>query len=375
MSEKVKLCIIQYNKPYQQVSETFLRAHEERLPADVTVIYGSINPKINGKFISPRTCFSRFSFRVISLVFGRVMALESDDPYVRAFKKNRPDVVLAEYGTMGVNVLKACRAMGIPLVVHFHGHDISKTSILLRYSTLYKSLFQYASAVVAVSKKMKMKLIDMGAPEGKLYWNPCGVDCNEFKNASPGNANKIFLSVGRFVKKKGPHLSIRAFSQVLRTVPDAQLRMVGDGELLPFCKKLVCELHIDRQVTFLGEQSHDIVKKEMRNARCFIQHSVQAADGDSEGTPVGVMEAGASGLPVVASRHEGIEDVVMDGNTGLLFEEGDVDEMAKCMVRIIQSPQMADTFGRNARYHVQSNFSMEKSIGILWQIIQRTIRQ
>jgi len=59
----------------------------------------------------------------------------------------------------------------------------------------------------------------------------------------------------------------------------------------------------------------------------------------------------------------------------LLFEEGDVDEMAKCMVRIIQSPQMADTFGRNARYHVQSNFSMEKSIGILWQIIQRTIRQ
>lgn len=374
MSEKVKLFIIQYHEPYEKVSETFMRAHEERLPADVTIIYGSIHPKIKGQILSPQTVMSRFCFRLCSFFYPGVMALESADPYVRAFKKNRPDVVLAEYGTMGVNVLKACQAMGIPLVVHFHGHDISKESILLRYSSLYKSLFQYASAVIAVSKKMKVTLIAMGAPEGKTHWNPCGVDCNDFKNADPRNANEIFLSVGRFVEKKGPELSIRAFEKVLQTVPNAQLRMVGDGELLLVCKKLVRELHMDRHVTFLGGQSHDVVKQEMRNARCFIQHSIRAADGDSEGTPVSVLEAGASGLPVVASRHGGIEDVVVDGKTGLLVEEGDVDGMAKCMVRIIQSPQMAEELGCNARNHVQSKFSMDKSIGTLWQIIQSTVR-
>ena len=303
---------------------------------------------------------------------GKSGTVHATDSYLRAFRKIRPDVVLAEYGTMGVTVMEACQKMHLPLVVHFHGHDIHKKSILSEFGRLYTELFQYASAIIAVSKEMQRKLIDLGAPREKVYWNPCGVNGDVFRGARPGSSEIIFLSVGRFVEKKSPHLSLQSFSEVLRDVPHAQLRMIGGGELLSSCKQFVREIGIEENVTFLGTQSHEVVREEMKNAFCFIQHSIRASDGDSEGTPVGILEAGASGLPVVATRHAGIPDVIVDGETGFLVDEGDVSGMAMCMVQLARSPRLAEKLGANAQKRINLRFSSQKSIGTLWQIIEST---
>lgn len=92
--------------------------------------------------------------------------------------------------------------------------------------------------------------------------------------------------------------------------------------------------------------------------------------GDSEGTPVAILEAGASGLPVVAPRHAGIPDVVVNGKTGLLVDEGDVTEMAKHMLRLAQEPELAANLGRASRQRIEDHFTMSKSIANLWQILQ-----
>ena len=107
----------------------------------------------------------------------------------------------------------------------------------------------------------------------------------------------------------------------------------------------------------------------MESARAFVQHSVEAPSGDAEGTPVAVLEAGASGLPVVATRHAGIPDVVIEGKTGLLVEEHDVAGMADAMLRLIDDPPLAANLGAAARDHVRAHFSMERSIDRLWRII------
>ena len=107
----------------------------------------------------------------------------------------------------------------------------------------------------------------------------------------------------------------------------------------------------------------------MRQARAFVQHSVVAIDGDSEGTPVAILEAGAAGLPVVATRHGGIPDVVVPGETGLLIREGDVCAMAECMARLAADPELAARLGSAARSRIRAEFSMDKSLSSLFQIL------
>src|SRR5262249_29879937 len=153
-------------------------------------------------------------------------------------------------------------------------------------------------------------------------------------------------------EKKAPHITLTAFSQVHRRYPDAQLRMVGEGPLLEACKGLVVQLGITGAVTFLGAQPHAVVQAEMRAARCFVQHSVEAPSGDCEGTPLGILEAGASGLPVVGTRHAGIPDVVIEGETGLLVNEYDVAGMAEAMTKLLEEPLLAGRMGQAARTHI-----------------------
>jgi glycosyltransferase involved in cell wall biosynthesis len=107
----------------------------------------------------------------------------------------------------------------------------------------------------------------------------------------------------------------------------------------------------------------------MRGAQAFVQHSVVAPDGDSEGTPVSVIEAGACGLPVVATRHGGIPDVVIDGETGLLVDEGDVAGMAERMQRLLKEPHTAGLLGKRAREHIQSHYSHTDSIEKLSRLL------
>jgi glycosyltransferase involved in cell wall biosynthesis len=111
----------------------------------------------------------------------------------------------------------------------------------------------------------------------------------------------------------------------------------------------------------------------MRRARGFVQHSVEAESGDCEGTPVGILEAGASGLPVISTRHGGIPEVVVEGETGLLVDEKDVPGMAAHMIRLIREPDLAAQLGLAARRRVEALFTMERSLGQLWSVIRSCV--
>jgi glycosyltransferase involved in cell wall biosynthesis len=283
------------------------------------------------------------------------------------------DVVLGEYGPVCVDYMEACAATGIPLVAHFHGYDAYQRSTLETYRLAYQRVFEVAKVLIVVSRAMGEQLKSLGAPAEKIVWNPCGVDTDFFQGARPGAAAPLLLSVGRFVEKKAPHHVLCAFRDVLVARPDARLLMVGDGVLLDPCRKLAEVLGIHGHVTFAGGRPHSEVASYMRSARAFVQHSVQAADGDSEGTPVSVMEAGAAGLPVIGSRHMGIEDVVVHGETGFLVDEGDTRTMARHMTEMLDNPALAAELGRRGRARVCSEFSMDRSISRLWGALETAI--
>ncbi len=273
-------------------------------------------------------------------------------------------------GTVGVRVVEACRLAGLPLIVHFHGYDASVHAVLEADAEAYPRLFQQASAIVAVSRAMERKLIEIGAPAEKVHWNCYGVDCDAFGGARPRDVGPLFVAVGRFVDKKAPHITLTAFASVSRQCPDARLRMIGDGPLLDPCRDLARALRVEDRVEFLGAGDSSMIQGELRNARAFVQHSIQARDGDCEGTPVVVLEAGATGLPVVSTRHGGIPDAVVEGQTGLLVDEHDVEGMAAAMLRLARDPELAGRLGEAARRkHRDEFFWVSGSIAGLWRII------
>ncbi len=364
------ICVV---APYEPtVSETFIRAHAQQLPAKTLLIHGW-RPHIGSR---PILSFPQLVLHKLRrTLFNEDLSVEVTRAYKQAFKRNRIAAVLAEYGETGVQVLDACREMKVPLIVHFHGYDASVKSVLEEYRAGYLRMFREAVAIIAVSRAMERRLVSLGALPEKVHYNPYGIDCSQFIGARPAEVPPVFLAVGRFVEKKAPQLTIQAFNQVREVSGEAKLRMIGDGKLLSECRELVQRLGVSESVTFLGAQPPEVVQSEMRTARCFVQHSVEAASGDCEGTPVGILEAGASGLPVVSTLHGGIPDVVLEGETGFLVAEHDVDNMAERMMRLVREPELADRMGLAARRRIEANFTMEQSLSRLWDVISGSIKQ
>lgn len=363
----MNVCIVQPNK--LTPSETFVRAHAEKLPASVNVLYG-LRPRSASRATTLIDRLQRTKIRAARRLCGQSIQWEITELLLSEFQKTRPAVVLAQYGPTGVRVMDACRRLSIPLIVCFRGFDANNHDTVAKYRDGYSRLFDQAAAIMAVSQPIRSKLIALGARPQQVHFNPSGADCERFHGADPANAPPMFLTVGRFVENKAPHLTIMAFAETQRHCPDARLHMIGDGPDLNFCRELARRLGVDGAIRFLGAQPHDVVRDQMRAARAVVHPSIVAATGDAEGTPVVVMEAGACGLPVVASRIGGIPDVVLHERTGLLVEQRDIFGMARQMQRLANNPQLASQLGAAAQQHIRRHFSQAESIRRLWTILQ-----
>jgi glycosyltransferase involved in cell wall biosynthesis len=360
----VNLCIVQPN--YWTPTETFLQAQADRLPATTSVLHGSRPKPVT---LSPTDRIYRCSVQATRWMKNKTRAWEQTKLLKRWFRKLHTEVVLAQYGPTGVRVMDACLQERIPFVVHFHGFDASHYQTLSENAIGYRRMFQECAAVVAVSRAMQTKLISLGAPPDKVHYCPYGVDLQRLQRAAPGEAAPVFLAVGRFVEKKSPDRLIRAFAEVHKVHPESRLRMIGEGPLLQSCRQLAANLHIQNAIEFLGVQSQDVVLREMANARCFVQHSVVSLNGDREGTPLAILEASGSGLPVVSTHHAGIPDVVLNGQTGFLVEERDVPAMADRMLKLVEDPQWAARLGDAARARIIANYSIERQLNQLTGIL------
>lgn len=355
-------------------SETFIRTHIERLPFDVRVLSGPGFGDVDGESLLRRSKIRRVP-EFIARGLGRYDPQDFAVARIaRWLKSNKIQVVLAEYGRSGVRLLPACKRAGVPMIVHFHGYDAHKHEVTERLAQSYQEMFRDASAIVGVSKHMVEHLVcGLGAPREKVHWIPYFVDTDCFRVGHVTGRQPLLLSVGRFVEKKAPQLTLLAFNGASGKIPEARLEMVGDGPLLGACRWLVKSLGIQDRVTFHGAMEHSGVVARMEEARAFVQHSVKAVSGDSEGTPVAILEAQSAGLPVISTRHAGILDVVVEGVSGYLSNEGDVDTMAEHMVRVLgmdgdEWQHMSDA----ARRRIVNNFGPAHTINKLADLIRST---
>jgi glycosyltransferase involved in cell wall biosynthesis len=347
-------------------SETFIQAQKKCLEQVLFYFGGEIPSALEGKGKLVRKPL------VYWFKLKRLLKLtrfsDAEQGFERSLVANKIEVVFAHYGPTGSKILNVCRKLNLPLIVHFHGYDISRYDILAKYKVLYEELFIDAFKVIAVSQEMINDLINLGCPEEKIVYSPCSPD-DDFYTITPDYKNLNVLSVGRFTEKKAPKITIRAFFEVSKHLPDAKLFMVGDGDQKQECVDLVNELELQENVSFLGALNKIEIIQLMKQSRAFMQHSVVAASGDKEGTPVAVMEASLAGIPVIASRHAGIKDVIIHEETGLLCDEYDFDVYSNNLLRVLKNIELASRIGNAGKIRIKEKYNRDKQIERLQELI------
>ncbi len=290
--------------------------------------------------------------------FVRWRTIETFLPLLRI---GPPDVIHAHFGWFGAHAAEAVAAMGwrTPVVTSFHGADLS-TYVRRHGAQTYRRLFETGTLFLPVSEHWRDRLLAMGAPPERTLVHHMGVDPDRFpyrERTEVGDGSLRVLSIGRHVAKKGFDVGLRAIGLLRARGVEVTYTVVGEGPLRSELESTAKHNGLSAPtVRFTGALSPSAVRAEIDRHDVLLAPSVTGPDGDCEGIPVVLMEAMASGLPVVASRHSGIPELVIDGHCGLLAPEHDVGRVAAHLERLALDPATSRRLARSARRRVEQDF-------------------
>jgi glycosyltransferase involved in cell wall biosynthesis len=292
----------------------------------------------------------------------------------------RPDVIHAHFGPAGVRVAPVAEQLGIPLVITLYGYDVSRLARKEFWTEKYPATFEQASLLIGISNHICSRIQDLGgAPEKIERWH-LGIDLDQFEyrpadDTFDGQTVRC-LHVGRLVEKKSPVDLVRALRYAIdgsSSEINFELKIAGDGPLRSELEEEVRDLGLEEQVSVLGAVPHSRVADLLAEANIYTQHCKTASDGDQEGQGVTFVEAAASGLPIVATRHNGLPDVIVDGETGYLVDEGDSEAMGKKIAELADEPDQWRRLGEAGRKHMEVNFNLKKQVCEMEEMLSRLL--
>ena len=276
------------------------------------------------------------------------------------------------------------RQLSAPILALFHGDD---ANIHLRgeeYGPAYASLRSARAAFfLGVSQNLVRQLIAFGMPPERTFLHHLGLDPSAYPSPIGPNNNRPLkiVMIGLFRRQKGHEWAIRAFAVLLRRFPGATLHFIG-GAVRPEHQRLGEELEalvermaLGHAIHFRGRMPLESVARELAGTDVLLQPSVFVPDeGQVEGIPNAILEAMASGVPVVATRHGGIPEAVVHERTGLLVDEGDTEGLVRALSRLAADPGLRCRYGREGRRIVEERFNAARQSDLLAERL-RTMMQ
>jgi glycosyltransferase involved in cell wall biosynthesis len=269
-----------------------------------------------------------------------------------------PDVLHVHWWVPGGFAFWPGNAGRSPVVLTSHGTDLFLLDRFPAARRLAGPIFRAAREVTVISSPLVDRVRRLGVTAGRITVLPMPLSADRFEHGpDAGREEGRLLFVGRLIERKGAEFAIRALAELRRRGRGARLTVAGDGADRPRLEALVRELGLSGVVELAGALSHDAVAERYRTASVLLMPAVTDWKGEQEGFGMVLVEAMASGLPVVATRSGGIPDVVTDGATGLLVPERDATALAGAVARLLDDPALAERLAASARADLDARFS------------------
>jgi glycosyltransferase involved in cell wall biosynthesis len=314
-------------------------------------------------------------------VGGAPFLLSGYHPAFHAKFRSQPyDLIHAHFGTSGMYALPYASRYRLPLVVTFHGVDVTVLSSWARflphrwpYAALAPRLLNRMTLGLCVSNEIHDRLRALGAPADRLVIHRLGIDLTQFTIGARDPERVEVIMVGRLVEKKGFEYGLQAFARVAKSTSNVFLTIVGDGPRRRTLEQLVAQLGIGDRVQFTGVLASHEVGERLRRSDVMLAPSVTGRDGNREGSPMTVKEASASQVVPVSTHHAGIPEIVADGVTGFLVDERDVDGLADRLGRLVRDQHLRVQLGRAARAKMEREFDNRRQVDELEQLYDRAV--
>ncbi len=270
----------------------------------------------------------------------------------------RPDVVHFEFGTMAIERPHLGELLGAATVVSFRGYDVVHGG--LSDTSTYREVWKNIDGLHFLGEDLRRRALRRGCPADRFYaLIPPAVDAGDFERlraAETSSGPTTLLSVGRLHWMKSYEDALQVVRLLLDSGHNVNYRIIGAGPHETAVRFAVRQLELVDKVSLLGARSSEEVRREMRRADLFLHTAVQ------EGFCNAVLEAQASGLPVVASDAGGLSENVVDGVTGLVRRRRDPQALAEAAGLLVSDPELRQTMGAAGRRRALTEFNLDLQI-------------
>lgn len=280
------------------------------------------------------------------------------------------------FGHIGVYLLPLLKLAKVPAVISFHGADAQVDHENPSFLSRLAAVFAQVRLVLVRSESIAARLVECGCPPAKIRLHRTGIPLAEIPFSTrrpPLDGAWRCLQACRFIPKKGLATTVEAFAKFAQRYPLSTLTLAGDGPLLGELRARAEALGLRDRVFFPGFVSQRTLHDLYRESHLFLHPSEMGANGDQEGVPNSMLEAMATGLPVVATEHGGIPEAVEQGVSGLLVPEGDVPAMLEAMLRLAGDTAGYTAMNAATAQRVVSAFDLQKQTRLLETYYQEAI--
>ncbi len=349
--------VLHFKSVYLNLSETFIdrlvRHHERYRP-----VVATLHPRhyLNGLSVYAPSGLAAWRDRLLQQLNRTPRFL------FEVCRRERPAVLHAHFGLDGYRLLGLARHTHLPLVVSFYGHDVSRLPDEPGWRRRYQRLARQGTRFIAATDFMKQQLVALGFPENSIDVVRFGIDLHAFPFRPRTQAGPRLLLVGRLVEKKGHRTALEAVARLRAAGYAVELHCYGDGPLREALQAKAHQLGLGTCVAFHGAVTNEMVRQAYYTHDVLLVPSQTAADSDQEGLPNVIIEGLAAGIPVVATRHAGIPELIAHEKTGLLIPERDVDALAAAVAQLLEAPELVKRLSRNGRAAVEQLHSLTRLV-------------
>lgn len=302
----------------------------------------------------------------------------------RLLRKERPDIVhthTAKAGTLG---RIAARLAGVPVVIHtFHGHVLSGyfSPMKTRFFTLIERwLARWSDVIINVSEKCREDLLSVGiGNDKKMITIPLGLELDRFQQQVPALAGRfrerlgipedvpVVSHVARMVPIKRHDVFLRAIRRVWDQFPEARFVLVGDGEMRPQLERLAEELDLDDRLVWAGfVREQELI---------YADTDLLVLTSDNEGLPVAVIEALASGRPVISTRVGGVPELIDEGETGYIVPPGNPEALADALVDALSDMDRLRRMGQKGQQKTLEKYNSHRLVHDIDRLYQSLLKK